>query len=78
MTRKLTRWCTPSSEFPLGTDPFGRSLWRRIVYGARIPLAVALVVNVIAFVVGAPLGALAGRWQSARRWLNSAIRKPGF
>jgi len=53
-------WQEPSAEFPLGTDPFGRSLWSRIVYGARISLSVALVVNVVSFVVGAPIGALAG------------------
>lgn len=53
-------WHFPSGEFPLGTDQFGRSLWSRIVYGARISLSVALVVNVVAFVVGAPIGALAG------------------
>ena len=53
-------WQFPSAEFPLGTDPFGRSLWSRIVYGARISLSVALVVNAVAFVVGAPIGALAG------------------
>ncbi|MEZ4860558.1 MAG: ABC transporter permease [Caldilineaceae bacterium] len=53
-------WRFPSPEFPLGTDPFGRSLLSRILFGARISLSVALVVNTIAFVVGAPIGALAG------------------
>ncbi|MEZ4730400.1 MAG: ABC transporter permease [Caldilineaceae bacterium] len=53
-------WQPPSAEFPLGTDQFGRSLWSRIVYGARISLSVALVVNAVAFLVGAPIGALAG------------------
>lgn len=53
-------WQSPSGDFLLGTDQFGRSLWSRIVYGARISLSVALVVNAVAFLIGAPVGALAG------------------
>lgn len=53
-------WQRPSAQFPLGTDPFGRDLLSRIIYGARISLSVALVVNVVSFVVGMPVGALAG------------------
>jgi ABC-type dipeptide/oligopeptide/nickel transport system permease subunit len=53
-------WQPPSAQFPLGTDPFGRDLLSRIIYGARISLSVALVVNVVSFVVGMPIGALAG------------------
>src|SRR5256885_506428 len=32
----------PSSEHPLGADFLGRDMWSRIVYGARISLAVVL------------------------------------
>lgn len=53
-------WQRPSAQFLLGTDPFGRDLLSRIIYGARISLSVALVVNVVSFVVGMPIGALAG------------------
>lgn len=53
-------WQPPSAQFPLGTDPFGRDMLSRIIYGARISLSVALVVNVVSFVVGMPIGALAG------------------
>src|SRR5829696_6439546 len=33
----------PSWEHPMGTDQFGRDLFTRIVYGARISLGVALI-----------------------------------
>lgn len=58
-------WQFPSSEFPLGTDPFGRDLLSRIIYGARISLSVALVVNAVSFLVGVPVGALAGWYGGA-------------
>ena len=53
-------WQPPSREHPMGTDPFGRDVWTRIMYGARISLSVALVVNLVAFIVGMPVGAAAG------------------
>jgi ABC-type dipeptide/oligopeptide/nickel transport system permease subunit len=44
----------------MGTDPYGRDVWSRIIYGARISMSVALIVNAASFIVGAPIGALAG------------------
>lgn len=59
-------WQAPSRHHLLGTDAFGRDLLSRIIYGARVSLSVALVVNAAAFLVGAPIGALAG-------WYGGAI-----
>jgi ABC-type dipeptide/oligopeptide/nickel transport system permease subunit len=53
-------WEFPSAKHPMGTDPFGRDVLGRIMYGARISLAVAIVVNLTALVIGMPLGAAAG------------------
>jgi len=55
----------PANEFPgaaywLGTDPVGRDFFSRIVYGARVSLAVGLLAQLIAFTIGVPLGGLAG------------------
>jgi ABC-type dipeptide/oligopeptide/nickel transport system permease subunit len=53
-------WQFPSSEHWMGTDAYGREVFSRIAYGARISLMVALVVQLSALVIGIPIGALAG------------------
>ena len=52
-------WQYPSWEHPMGTDPFGRDVLTRIIYGARISLAVGFITNIVALLIGLPLGALA-------------------
>jgi peptide/nickel transport system permease protein len=44
----------------LGTDSLGRDVLSRIIHGARVALAVALVAGTITCLVGATLGLLAG------------------
>jgi ABC-type dipeptide/oligopeptide/nickel transport system permease subunit len=53
-------WQFPSGRHLMGTDPLGRDVLSRIIYGARISLTVAVVVNLAAFLIGAPIGAAAG------------------
>lgn len=53
-------WLFPSRQHLMGTDPFGRDVLARIMYGARISLAVAVVVNLVALLIGIPLGAASG------------------
>ncbi|MGQ9584410.1 MAG: ABC transporter permease [Anaerolineae bacterium] len=50
----------PSPEHPLGTDELGRDLIARLLYGARVSLAVGLVVQTIAIGAGCLLGLAAG------------------
>ncbi|MFF3959587.1 ABC transporter permease [Streptomyces sp. NPDC001890] len=50
----------PSTAHWLGTDDLGRDQLSRIVYGARASMQVGLVAVVLAFVIGVPLGLLAG------------------
>jgi ABC-type dipeptide/oligopeptide/nickel transport system permease subunit len=50
----------PSASHWMGTDAVGRDLLSRIIYGARTSLVVGFSVQLIAFGVGLPLGALAG------------------
>jgi oligopeptide transport system permease protein len=47
-------------EHPLGTDDLGRDYLSRLIFGARTSLTVALFVQVIALLIGIPLGALSG------------------
>jgi ABC-type dipeptide/oligopeptide/nickel transport system permease subunit len=47
-------------RYVLGTDEFGRDLLSRIIWGARVSLQVGLASVVFAFVLGVPLGILAG------------------
>jgi len=50
----------PSSGHPLGTDPYGRDVWCRIVFGARVSLTVSLAAVAIAVLCGSFLGILSG------------------
>ncbi len=50
----------PNAAHWLGTDAFGRDIYTRIVYGARISLLVGVVAVAIATLLGVTLGLLAG------------------
>jgi len=50
----------PSLHHLFGTDQVGRDVFSRVLYGARVSPLVALLVLVIACVVGIPLGVVAG------------------
>lgn len=47
-------------EYPLGADGLGRDLLTRIIYGARISLAVAFVGPFVSLIVGILLGLISG------------------
>ena len=50
----------PSIEYPFGTDDYGRCVFTRIVFGARISLAVGIATTVLPIIVGGALGAVSG------------------
>ena len=50
----------PSRAHLFGTDDFGRDVWSRVVWGARVSLVVALMVVVVAAFGGAGVGILSG------------------
>ena len=50
----------PSTAHVFGTDDFGRDVWSRVMWGARISLLVATIVLLVAAVGGAVIGLLAG------------------
>jgi peptide/nickel transport system permease protein len=47
----------------LGTDRFGRDVWTRLLYGARVSLATGIAATAIAVVLGLLIGAVAGVWR---------------
>ncbi len=50
----------PSSQHLMGTDELGRDLLSRIVYGARLSIAIGLTTAAVAFVIGTLYGAISG------------------
>ncbi len=54
------RLAGPSLQHWLGTDNFGRDLWSRLVFGARISLGIALLSVSAAATIGATVGLLTG------------------
>ena len=49
-----------SAKFLLGTDPLGRDLLSRIIYGARVSLVIGVLANGFALVLGVVFGLAAG------------------
>ncbi len=50
----------PTTAHILGTDPLGRDVWTRLVYGTRVSLSVGLVAVSIYTSIGVILGGVAG------------------
>jgi peptide/nickel transport system permease protein len=47
----------------LGTDRFGRDVWARLAYGARVSLGVGALAVLLSVVIGTAVGAAAGFWR---------------
>lgn len=65
--------CDPETpQHILGLDGNARDQFSRIVYGSRVSLSVGFTTVLVALVVGATLGALAGFWGG---WLDNVIMR---
>ncbi len=54
------RFAGPSMAHWLGTDNFGRDLWTRLIFGARVSLTIALIPVFVAATLGTVVGMVAG------------------
>lgn len=54
------RFISPGGQYLFGTDEFGRDIFSRILYGARIAVQVGLVSVIVAFLGGIVLGLVSG------------------
>ena len=61
----LARLKPPSEAHLLGTDYFGRDIYSRIVYGARLSLIIGLTSTALAMVIGSAIGMIAVEFPSA-------------
>ena len=62
----------PSWMHPLGTDLYSRDLLSRLVFGARVSLAVGTLAMLVAVSLGAVVGLLAGYF---RRWMDGVLMR---
>ncbi|SEO42525.1 peptide/nickel transport system permease protein [Amphibacillus marinus] len=62
----------PSLVYPFGTDNFGRDVFSRIVFGARISLIIGMLTTLIPMIIGGFLGAISGFFH---RSLDQAIMR---
>ncbi len=61
----LWRLKSPNGEYWFGTDNFGRDIYARLVYGARISLIIGIASTILAMVIGSAIGMFAG-WRGGR------------
>ena len=62
----------PSVAHPLGTDPLGRDVFSRLIYGTRISLFIGLLAVGISVCVGTAVGAVAGFYGG---WVDAILMR---
>ena len=62
----------PSLAHPMGTDPLGRDIMTRLLYGGRISLTIGLAATAVGIVIGTIIGALAGFYGG---WVDNLLMR---
>ena len=68
----INRFAWPTPGHILGTDNFGRDLWSRLVYGARVSLSIAIISVACAAVVGTVVGLVSGYFGG---WVDQVLMR---
>ena len=62
----------PSGDHFFGTDRMGADVYSRILFGARITIAIAVIAIGVSVLIGVPIGLLAGYY---RNWVSDALMR---
>ena len=54
------RLLAPSSLHLMGTDDYGKDVWTRLIYGARVSLKVSFLSVMLALSIGSTIGFICG------------------
>jgi peptide/nickel transport system permease protein len=73
----------PSAKFFFGTDPLGRDVFSRIIYGARVSLIVGFASVTLGTFFGTLIGLTSGFWegkvdQTLQRGVDTCMAVPGI
>jgi peptide/nickel transport system permease protein len=68
----LTRYLPPSLEHLMGTDKFGRDIFTRVLYGARISLTIGFIAVGLGVLLGGLVGSVAGYFG---RWTDTMLMR---
>lgn len=82
-TDPANAYLAPSAEHLFGTDKFGRDVFTRAVYSARLDLSIGVTIALTAMVIGSVVGLIAGYWGG---WVDEVLMRitdvvlafPGF
>lgn len=72
LVKTADRFISPGSQYIFGTDEFGRDIFSRILYGARIAVQVGLVSVVVAFFGGITLRLISGYYGG---WVDTVMSR---
>ena len=62
----------PSAAHFFGTDRMGSDIYSRLLFGARITIAIAVIAVGVSVLVGVPIGLVAGYY---RNWVSDALMR---
>src|SRR5690349_19874457 len=68
---RLKRLKQPSAEYWFGSDMLGRDVYSRVLYGARVSLAVGMAVALLTTLFGLAIGLVTGYI----RWLDAIVMR---